>query len=139
MQKHTHKLRKYIVLYYGLSYGALIEKPNELLRLFDVPHTPHGDKLRIYISRRSLKHFVESRTYQLGKNRTSEQVLTKLYFAIENVEGTILIPDIYEKISENKYRYTKHFSGSSALRVIVEQIPQTNRLEIVSIHFTRHR
>ncbi len=54
-----------------MDYGAPIENYIELLRVFTIrgsSYAKHPHKMmRVYISRKSLKHFVESRKYELAK------------------------------------------------------------------------
>ncbi len=77
--RRLNKIKRLTREYYDLDHGSLIEKHTELLRAFDVrgsKHKGHPHKnIRVYISRKSLKHFVESRKKELSKNHTAEQTL----------------------------------------------------------------
>jgi hypothetical protein len=62
------RIKGLIKIYYSMEYGELVEYPNDLLPLFTIkkrfhPHNGYS----VYISRRSLKHFVERRKIELKK------------------------------------------------------------------------
>jgi hypothetical protein len=129
--------------YFQLPAGALIEYHDQLLRIFDIRGSmhkrshPHKTK-RVYISRRALKHFVERRKEELAKNHSLEEALGKILFAIERMRGTITDFDKYE-FEPPGHAYSKDYSaeGYPSLRICVES--KEERLEVVSIHFTKHR
>lgn len=140
-QKRQTTLKRLVEEYYSLIVGHIIEKPDELLRVVDIKETqrqkhPHK-KFRVYISRKALKHFVESRKEELKKRHTVAEALLKILFAVEQISEVFLNFDKYEYEPE-KHFYTKHYSGEPSLRIFVEE-RKVNSLEICSIHFTKHK
>ncbi|MDB5188741.1 MAG: hypothetical protein JWM92_339 [Candidatus Nomurabacteria bacterium] len=126
--------------YYALPYGQLIDKHTELLGVCSIRNPvykkhPHYGK-RVYISRRALKHFVESRKAELGRYHSAGETLENIYFAIDSTQETIINFDLYEDCFP-KYLFTKDYSDidKSQIRVILEV--KNNRLEILSIHFKK--
>src|SRR3989344_2483226 len=140
-QKRATTLKKLAEEYYSLAVGYIIERPDELLRVVDVKETQHQKhphkKFRVYISRKSLKHFVESRKEELRKRHTFAEAVVKILFAIEQISEVFLNFDKYEYEPE-KHFYIKHYSGEPSLRIFVEE-KNINSLEICSIHFTKHK
>lgn len=141
--RRLSRIKRLMKEYYGLDCGSLIEKHTELLRAFDVrgsKHKGHPHKnLRVYISRKSLKHFVESRKKEFSKNHTTEQTLIAVFFAIDNLQETITHFDFYEYEPPIKHFYTKDYShiGKPSLRVLLEL--KDSKLEISSIHFQKYK
>lgn len=133
--------------YYSLKYGELIEKPNELLRVAIVKSTKHAkhphDNFRVYLSRRALKHIVETRKLELSKNHKEAEVLMKICLTIEQIPNILMNFDKYEYEHEpEKYFYTKHYPGEPSIRILCERSKEpvtTLALEICSIHFTKPR
>ena len=142
IQRRLQNIKKLLKLYYSLARGELIEHHTELLRVFDIrgsKHDAHPHKmLRVYISRRSLKHFVESRKLELEKYHTQEKTLESICFAIDSIQKTIINFDTYE-FEPPKHFYLKDFSsaGKPFLRILLEL--KDSRLEIISIHFKERR
>jgi len=133
-------IKRLVKIYYDLPYGQLIDKHSELLRVFDIRgsiHVFHPHKMmRVYISRRALKHFVESRKIELDKYHSPEETLKSFYFAIDSIRETITNFDDYE-IRLSKYFYTKDYSivDRPQIRIILEI--NNDNLEIISIHFKK--
>ncbi|MCX6703340.1 MAG: hypothetical protein NTV02_01455 [Candidatus Zambryskibacteria bacterium] len=80
ISRRIARLKKLVRAYFILPVGAIIERHTELLRVFDIRGSVHSKKhphhmLRVYISRRFLKHFVESRKAELERNHTKEEAL----------------------------------------------------------------
>jgi len=98
---------------------------------------PHTAK-HVYISRRSLKHYVESRKKELLKNHTKENALQKILFAVNKIPEVIINFDRYELEPPN-HAYIKDYSniGYPSLRVLLDT--KKEHLEIKSIHFTKIR
>lgn len=93
----------------------------------------------VYISRRSLKHFVESRSGEM-KDRTKEDIIKYLYFAIDNLEYTLHTYNSIEFQEDyKKYIYTKHFGKEmkSSIRIVTEIIE--SHQEIKSIHYKKNK
>lgn len=127
--------------YYALPYQFHIEKHLELLRLFKIigkqkDNHPHRDVL-VYISRKSLKHFVESRKFDLNKRHNDQKTLEMMHFAIESTEDIIEDFDIYNQEIGNKFSYTRRCNNlrNRSIRIIFESVRE--HLEIISIHFTK--
>ena len=91
---------------------------------------------RVYITRKALKHIVESRKAELLKRHSPEEALQKICFALENLQEAITDFDKYEYEPPTHF-YIKDFShkGEPLLRVAIDAVQ--NRLEIKSIHFTK--
>ncbi len=135
-------IKKLVSLYAGLEPGNFINKHLELLRVCTIRksiHLPHPhDMVRVYISRKALKHFVESRTYELRKRHSPEQIIENLCFAIDSIKETVTDFDSYE-LRPPKHLYTKDYShlGKPQLRIVLEHTG--DRLEIISIHFRERK
>lgn len=136
-------LKRLVDEYFHLEKKALIEKHNELLRVFDIrgsKHPKHHHKnVRVYISRKALKHCIERRKEDFSKHHPPEQVKESVYFAIENFQETIIDFDSYTFEPPVKHFYVKDYShvGKPSLRVLLEM--KEERLEIVSIHFHKNK
>ena len=91
---------------------------------------------RVYITRRALKHIVESRKKELLKNHTRDEAIAAICFAVEHIQETITNFDKYE-LEPPSQCYLKDFSylGKPKLRVALAE--KDDRLEIKSIHFTK--
>lgn len=128
--------------YFDLSRGDLIEKHTEKIRVFDIrgsKHPKHPHKMsRVYITRRALKHFVESRKEELLRTHSPESALELVCFAIEHIQETITDFDKYE-FEPPTHTYTKDFShlGKPRLRIMMDIVD--TRLEIKSIHFNKRK
>jgi hypothetical protein len=114
-----------------MDYGVLIDSYLELIK-FD-------DYYDIYISRKALKHFVESRKKEMIENHTMQEILDKLYFAVDNVIETYSFYDKFDIEKTGRLIYIKYFTKlrSSNLRIVFERVE--NRLEICSIHFQKYK
>lgn len=140
ISRRINRIKRLLKEYYTLEHGTLIDKHTELLRVFSIRasiHKNHPQKMkRVYISRRALKHFTESRKEQLSKNHTHQNVIENIYFAIDKIQETITNFDSYE-YKPTQYLFVKDYSslGKPFLRILVEVIE--NRLEIKSIHFRK--
>ncbi len=126
--------------YFLLDSGALIEKHAEPLRVFDIRSSKHAKhphwKSRVYITRRALKHIVESRKQELLRNHTEEEAMAAISFAIQHLPETIIDFDKYE-LEPPSQCYTKDFShaGKPMIRVALEE--KDGHVEIKSIHFKK--
>ncbi len=114
--------------YYNLEDGVYIDKHTELLKITTNP--------KVYISRRSLKHFIERRKTELSINYDKQQVLSRLNNAIDCVE---IVLQKYDSLIKEEYKtiYTKHFEQyfKSSLRVVIEFVDGV--LQVKSIHFQK--
>ena len=150
LEKRIERIKKLAREYYSLEKGVLIEKHTELLKIFDikgfdtVDKHPHKDK-RVCISRKAIKHFVERRKAELEKNHTTEEVLRKVSFALNEIPNIVLHYDLYTRErekSENekeKHFYTKNYThqGEPSIRILFDERGDT--LEVRSLHFTKNK
>ncbi len=97
------------------------------------------DNYNIYISKKALKHFVESRKKEMINTHSKDEVLSKLYFALDNVITVYLYFDELIPKHSDRFIYVKYFENLKKvnLRIVFELI--SNRLEICSIHFQKHK
>jgi hypothetical protein len=140
-RRFTH-LKKLVKMYAKLDPGSLISNHLEILRVCTIqnsihPEHPH-DMIRVYISRKALKHFVESRTYELKKRHSFEEIIENLYFAVDSIKETVTNFDSCD-LTLPKYIYTKDYSSfqKPQLRIVLEY--KETCLEIISIHFREKR
>lgn len=126
--------------YFLLADGALILHHNELLLVVEIKETeikhPYAGKT-IYISRRALKHMVESRRKDLQKNHSDKIALGLILSAVSLTPEVITDFDSYELDASGKHFYKKDFSklGQPNVRVLLELYGQN--FHIKSIHFSR--
>ena len=137
----NHEIHAAVQEYFVLAYGDLIPNHTELLSLFVVQSIRHENHphhaYTVCISRRSLKHFVESRKRDLGKNHTEKYMLDMILFSVDSILEVITNFDYYEYEPPIKHFYTKEYSnfGKPSIRILVHI--QNDVLEIVSIHFKK--
>jgi predicted nucleic acid-binding OB-fold protein len=114
-----------------MEAGSLIDNYLELL--------PFDENYNIYISRKSLKHFVESRKKEMFNSHTEVEIFNKLFFAIDNVICTYISYDEMMQKDSNRMIYVKYFENIKLvnLRIVLESV--SDRLEICSIHFQKHK
>jgi len=147
MAKTSFRIKTLIALagqYYPLTKGSLIDKHLELLRVTDIKEDttrtkkhPH-EGMRVYISRKSLKHYVEQRKAELSKNHVAADVLTKIYFAIEQIPRVIKNFNKYElEPDPEKHFYIKYYPDGPSIRILCQQTDKG--LKICSLHFTQRK
>lgn len=114
-----------------MEAGSLIDNYLQLLR-FD-------ENYNIYISRKALKHFVESRKKEMFDTHTESEIFNKIFFAIDNVICTYISFDEMSQKDSNRVIYVKYFENVKLvnLRIVLELV--SDRLEICSIHFQKHK
>lgn len=97
-----------------------------------------SDLIQLYISRRSLKHFVERRKTEMCVHKDKDDILDRLYFAVEHLEDVVIVYDKLE-INNNSYIYSKHFNAryKANIRIVIESV--SNHFEIKSIHFHKNK
>ncbi len=124
-------MKNLIKVYYSLDQGIPIDHHLELIRIHD--------SCDIYISRKALKHFVESRKKEMIETRNQKEICDKLCFAVKNVIFTYIKYDRIEQSSLNRLIYIKYFKKlrNSSLGIVVERVE--DRSEICSIHFKKHK
>jgi hypothetical protein len=144
MPRRLNHFKKLVSIYSELEPGSFINKHLELLRVCTIQNSKHADHphnmMRIYISRKALKHFVESRTYELQKRHSPEEITESICFAIDSIRETVTDFDLYElEPPKPKHFYTKDYSflGKPQLRILLEHTG--DKLEIVSIHFRERK
>lgn len=114
-----------------MDYGQFIDNHLELICI--------SYQNQLYISRRSIKHFVESRKKEMIDNHDDTEIFDKLYFAIDNIINTYVNNDenfIQENIRLAYIKYFTELRGSS-LKIIFEK--NNTKLEICSIHFKKYK
>lgn len=121
--------------YFLLPHGAFIERHLELFCIgeFDGAITHPCSGCRIYISRRAIKHFVESRMRQLSRKDTAD-ALQKIQLIFEAIPD-ILRAHHHETQPDGKLVFRSQYPIDSRLqyaRIILEQ--RSDSFEIVSIH-----
>lgn len=123
-------IKALIVEYYEIEYGYPIHNHLELLK-FDDEH-------EVYISRRSLKHFVDRRKQEMSNSYTDKEIINSLNFAMHNC---IVVYSQFDKVEPkfpNRLIYSKYFEIiNKNLRVVLESV--RDRLEICSIHFQKNK
>lgn len=89
----------------------------------------------VCISKRSLKHFVESRSGELLEYN-NEYILERLYFIVDNIKNVLDNSDFYQVI-ENRFYYTKDFFYPirPSIRIVLESI--NDHFEIVTMHYKK--
>ena len=119
-------IKELVIDYYDLDNGCYIDDYAELI--------PIKDK-QLYISRRSLKHFVERRKVdfvKLGKERS----LRRMFFIIDHIEDAFVRYHQME-VGIDKFIYIKHYLKFEGvyLRIVVEI--REGIFEIKSMHFRK--
>ncbi len=84
----------------------------------------------------ALKHFVERRKEEMC-HKGIDTVLSRLYFAIENLELTVRNFYTCEYFYPNKYIYSRRCEEDFSLRVVTEI--KKDVLEIKSIHYRLYK
>jgi hypothetical protein len=114
-----------------MDSGQLIDNHLKLIKI-DNNHN-------VYISRRSLKHFVESRKKEMINTHLEGDILNKLYFSIDNIINVYLNYDEIKTENLNRVKYTKHFIDirEHSLSIVFDVF--FNRCEICSIHFKKRK
>lgn len=142
MPRRLAHLKKLVKIYADLEPSNLINNHLELLRVCTIQNSKHSDHphdmVRVYISRKALKHFVESRIYELRKRHSPMQIMETICFALDSIQETVTNFDLYE-LKPPKHFYTKDYSflGKPQLRILLEHTD--DKLEIVSIHFRERK
>ncbi len=127
------QMKKLIKTYFKLKPGDLIKNHDQKMLLFMYK------KKRFVMSRRALKHFVERRKSELIRYHSKKQVRKFIWFAIQNIRGTILNPDVCNQEKTDSYFYIKDYSSQdkSTLRILVQEKEGTS--EIQSVHFRKKK
>jgi len=90
----------------------------------------------VYISKRALKHFVESRKIELVSKHDDLYIQKRLFYIINNIENVLKNHDLYEFINDRHY-FSKNLCtiDISKIRIVLEVID--NHFEIVTMHFQK--
>lgn len=133
VMQNSELLLNLIEEYFKLKDGELIEKHLELMEVFK------QNQQQILISRKALKHFVESRRNELSVNYSESQTIELLKFAVKNIENVFTGYDSTDIGEKNRKILSKDFSrlGLPHLRVVYDN--KNTHLEIISIHFRKNR
>lgn len=137
------KLLELAKFYLSLEKGSHIENHTELIEIFKIIDSkndkhPHKDML-VYISRKSLKHFIERRKEDFSKYHSNEQLNDIVTFIINNINEVIINFDEYRYKPPTNHFYEKDYShlGKSWLVILLEE--RNNCLEIKSIHIKKNK
>ncbi len=126
-------LETLITEYFKLGDGELITNHLELIFLFEFR------TLKVQIKRKALKHFIESRRRELLVNYSTEEALQLLKFAVSKIQDIFENHDATDVGEKGRQIFSKDYShlGLPHLRVVYEFV--LNDIELVSIHFRKHR
>ena len=93
------------------------------------------DNKKVYISKRALKHFVESRSEELV-TYNEEYILERLYYIIDNIENVLHNYEFFQKI-DNRLYYTKDFFYPirPSIRIVLELVG--THFEVVTMHYKK--
>jgi hypothetical protein len=137
------KLLELAKFYITLEKGSHIEKHTELIEIFSILNSkndkhPHKD-MNVYISRKSLKHFIERRKEDFSKYHSNEQLNDIIAFIINNINEVIVNFDLYEYKPPRDHFYKKDYShlGKSWIVILLEE--KENCLEVKSIHIKKNK
>lgn len=128
--------------YFDMEYAAPIESPSKLIHLFDIRGSKYkkhpGTGAAVYISHKSLKHFVETRKIDLEKRHPKEEVIERIMFMLDHLQETIINYEHYEQDRTRKpiaHFYTKDYfeQRRPLLGILLDE--KEDSLEIRSIHF----
>lgn len=124
-------IKKLIQSYFNMENGEQIEHQTELLQIH--PEYP------LFISRRSLKHFVENRKKELVGKYDTDHILNRLFFIIDNVIETFNSHDNIVIQANSRIVYSKKPLNHPqySIRIVVDKID--SRLEICSIHLQKSK
>ncbi len=90
----------------------------------------------VFISKRALKHFVESRSAELIEKYDVEYILYRLHIIIDNIENVLNSYTSFETIN-NRHYFLKNIStiDVSSIRIVLEFIG--DHFEIVTMHYKK--
>lgn len=121
--------------YFKMQPGELIDNYLELTELCNFQNKT------VFIKRKPLKHFVESRSKELVIHFNSDDklILNLLISTLEKIEDVFLNYDTTDVGDKGRKIVSKDFSheGLPNLRIVYEDVQE--HIEIVSIHFRKLR
>jgi hypothetical protein len=137
------KLLSLAKLYILQEKGSHIEKHTELIEIFSILDSkndkhPHKDK-QVYISRKSLKHFIERRKEDFSKYHSDEELKDMIALIINNINEVVINFDLYEYKPPVDHFYKKDYSYLIKSWIIVLLEEKNNCLEIKSIHIKKNK
>lgn len=93
------------------------------------------DAKNVYISKRGLKYFVESRSGELV-DCEDEYILNRLHLIIDNIENVLTNYDLFEKMNDRLY-FSKDFLKpiEPSIRIVLENVK--GHFEIVTMHYKK--
>ena len=143
IQRRIAKLKRIVKSYYPLPDKSLIERHTELLRVFDILKSKHKDKhphkkRRVYITRRALKHIVESRKSQFTVKHSDTVTIASIFTLLDKIQEVITDFDFYT-FEPPVHIYTKSYPhlGTPFIRVLLDE--REDRLEIKTIYYCRNK
>ena len=114
-----------------MDAGKLIDNYLKLIKI--------DTNYNVYISRRSLKHFMESRKKEMLGSHSDDEILNKLYFAVDNIINIYLNYDEIKTESLNRVKYTRYFIDTAKHSLVIVFDIFVDRYEICSIHFKKRK
>lgn len=91
----------------------------------------------MFISKRALKHFVESRSGELLEHN-DEYILYRLNLIIDNIENVLNSYDLFE-INNSRLYFSKDFSltirSIPIIRIVIEDV--NSHFEVVTMHYKK--
>ncbi len=90
----------------------------------------------VYISKRALKHFVESRSTEMADNYENNIILEKMYYILDNVEDVLNNYDIFQTMN-SRYYFTKHYWNLDKPSVLIVLELVSDHFEIVTMHYKK--
>lgn len=97
------------------------------------------EKYNIYISRKAIKHFVESRKKEMVSNHSKDEIINKLYFAVDNILNVYINHSEIKEVCNNRLKYIKYFNEIREYGLCVVFDVLIDRFEICSIHFKKRK
>jgi hypothetical protein len=141
MTESIQKILSLVNEYYDLSDGKHILYPTDYIHI----HTTHREHIyhsnhTVEISRKAIKHFVESRKRQLLAHHDETTVKEILVHMVGEIPQIIDSYDSYEYRKPNDFLFmrTSNHPRIPNVRIILEKYNEKT-LHIKSIHITKHK
>lgn len=136
------KILRLVRLYTNMADGTKIPMHTELIYLCNLRKTSIDSSsvfsLPVFISRKALKHFVESRRNELLKWHNSHTTNRYIEFIVLNVKNVLTLYDhITYDSNKNQASVSKSYLKFKKpnIKILIEQ--KDLRFEVVSMHFTK--
>jgi hypothetical protein len=90
----------------------------------------------VYISKRALKHFVESRSTEMAKSYENRVILEKIFYIIDSAEDVLNMHDVFQTMN-GRYYFTKHYWNldKPSIRIVLELVG--DYFEVVTMHYKK--